>query len=144
MVKLLNHRKKVYQDSQKICLLAEDAVRHFWKNCKTYQSKDRPKQFDPRSLFPGKEDDEIASLIADHFNAISAEFNPLEPGDIPSTFSSTIATLSPHEVSARIRHFRKPKSMVRGDVFPGLMTIFCDFFAIPLSDIYNEISRSFV
>ena len=53
LVKLLNHRKKVYQDSQKLCLLAEDAVRHFWKNCKTYQSKDRPEQFNPRSLFPG-------------------------------------------------------------------------------------------
>ena len=34
--------------------------------------------------------------------------------------------------------------MVKGDVFPRLMTIFSDFFAIPLSDINNEISRSFV
>ena len=95
-------------------------------------------------MFPGKQDIEIASLIADHFNAISGEFQPLEPGDIPSTFGATVPVLQPHEVSSRIKHFRKPKSMVKGDIFPKLMTIFCDLLAIPLSDIYNQISRSFV
>ena len=95
---LLKARKRVYKESQKIVLLANDAVRHFWKNCKTYQSKDRPVPFDPRSLFPGKEDSKIAELVADHFNAISGEFRPLEPSQIPSTFSSPVPLLLPHEV----------------------------------------------
>ena len=30
---LLGKRKKKYEESQKICLLATDAVRNFWKNC---------------------------------------------------------------------------------------------------------------
>ena len=34
--------------------------------------------------------------------------------------------------------------MVPGDVFPKLVTILSDFFAIPLTDIYNKISSSFI
>ena len=139
---LLTERKEKYKESQKICLLAEDTVLHFWKNCKMYQSKDRPKQFDPRTLFPGKSDLEVANILAEHFNAISREFNLLEPSDIPLTFSAPIAELARHEVSACIRHFRKPKSMVRGDIFPKLLTLFSDFLAIPLTSIYNEITRT--
>ena len=45
-------------------------------------------------------------------------------------------------MSSRIKHFRKPKSMVKGDVFPAVITKYCDFFAIPLSDIYNEIAST--
>ena len=51
-------------------------------------------------------------------------------------------TLRVHEVAARIRKFRKPKSMVPGDVFPQLVTQFSDIFAIPLVDIYNAITRT--
>ena len=32
--------------------------------------------------------------------------------------------------------------MVAGDVFPAVITKFCDFFAIPLADIYSEITLS--
>ena len=34
--------------------------------------------------------------------------------------------------------------MVVGDVFPSLMTKFADFFAIPLTSIYNEIAQTYV
>ena len=79
-----------------------------------------------------------------HFNTISREFRPLEPGEVPSTFSQPLPILLRHEVAARIKHFRKPKSMVRGDIFPKLMTLFADFLAIPLTSIYNEIVRTSV
>lgn len=32
--------------------------------------------------------------------------------------------------------------MVGGDVFPKLLTLFSDFFAVPLTSIFNEITRS--
>ena len=48
--------------------------------------------------------------------------------------------LQTHHVATRIRKMRKPKSMVKGDVFPKLMTDLSDFFAIPLTDIYNTIT----
>ena len=50
--------------------------------------------------------------------------------------------LEKFEVAGCIRKFRKPNSMVPGDVFPKLMTRFSNFFAIPLTDIYNAITRS--
>ena len=34
--------------------------------------------------------------------------------------------------------------MVPGDIFPSLMTRFSDFFALPLTNIYNEISSTFI
>ena len=82
----------------------------------------------------------MAKELAAHFNKISSEFRPLEPHEIPRTFRCPLRLLQPHDVAGRIRHFRKPKSMVRGDVFPQLVTELADFFAIPLTSIYNEIS----
>ena len=34
--------------------------------------------------------------------------------------------------------------MVPGDIYPILVTKFSDFFALPLTNIYNEISSTFV
>ena len=43
-------------------------------------------------------------------------------------------------MAGRIRHFKKPKLMVRGDIFPALFNKFGDFLALPLCSIYNEIT----
>ena len=48
------------------------------------------------------------------------------------------------DVAGRIKNFRKPKSMVEGDIFPKLMTLFSDQLAIPLTDIYNTIASTFI
>ena len=42
----------------------------------------------------------------------------------------------------RLRKFKKPKSVVRGDLFPELVTTYADFLAVPLTSIYNEISET--
>ena len=86
---------------------------------------------------------EIAEELADFFNRISVEINPLEPHQISITTQRVLPLLHPAEVSKRIKQFRKPKSMVLGDVFPDVLTKYADFFAIPLTDIFNEISRTF-
>ena len=49
-----------------------------------------------------------------------------------------------HEVAKKIKVFRKPKWMVPGDVFTSLMTAYSGFFAVPLTEIYNEISRTYI
>ena len=74
--------------------------------------------------------------------SLSREFDPLEPEQIPITNDSNLPELQTYEVAARIRKFRKPKSMVPGDIFPCLMTELSDFFAIPLTIIYNEITTT--
>ena len=52
--KLIEKRRKVFQDSQRLALLADDEGRNFFKNTKNYVSKSRPKPFDVMDLFPGR------------------------------------------------------------------------------------------
>ena len=141
---MIRKSKRGYMDVQKDHILAEDANRNFFKHVKNFSRLEKPHQFDVRDLesFKGKSDEEVAEDLAAFFNRVSMEFNPLRQEDIPRTHTAPLPRLHKHEVSARIRRFRKPKSMVPGDVFPQLVTTFADFFAIPLTAIYNDISES--
>ena len=92
--KLIKKRRKVYQDSQRIALLADDGDRNFFKNTKNYLSKQRPRPFDVMDLFPGRSESAVAELLAAHFNEISNEFEPINPSrDIPRTYSRPIPPL---------------------------------------------------
>ena len=139
---LIKKRMRVYQDSQRGVLLAGDGHRSFFKNAKSYMTKEKPKPFDVTSMFPGKSDSEVAEILSVHFNAISQEFLPLEPCDVPTTYPQSIPRLAMHEVAAHLKSFRKPKSMVAGDLFPSLVTRFADILAIPLTSVYNEVTRT--
>ena len=44
----------------------------------------------------------------------------------------------------RIKNIKKPKSKIKGDIFPSLMTEYADLLAQPLSDIYNRITETFI
>ena len=142
--KLIKKRRKVYHDSQRIALLAEDGQRNFFKNTKNYMSKQRPRPFEVMDLFPGKQEAEVAEILAAHFNEISNEFRPLNPvTDIPKTHSVPITVLIVSQVAKRLKNFKKPKSIVTGDIFPDLVTRYSEQLAVPLTSIYNEISRTF-
>ena len=140
---LIDKRCKKYQESQKLVLLKEDAARDFFKQTKNYMSKQRPTPFDPMNMFPGLSEQQVADLLAVHFNSISNEFSPLDHHtDIPYTYNKDLPILTVPEVAIRLRKFKKPRSMVRGDIFPDLVTKFADFLAVPLTDIFNEITRT--
>lgn len=141
---IIKKRKRSYMDTQRDNLLGPDAARCFFKNFKNFASFERPKQFDVRELLPGKTDQEAAESLAEYFNLVSQEFEPLSPDQIPCTKSRKPPKLELYEVAARIKKFRKPHSMVPGDVFPSLMTQLSDFFAVPLTSIFNEIMKTFI
>ena len=137
---LIKRRMLKYQDSQRVALLDGEGHRSFFKNAKSYMTRQKPKPFEVTSLFPGKTDLEVAEILSAHFNVISQEFVALEPTDIPKTYPQSIPKLERHEVATRLKKFRKPRSMVHGDLFPALVTRFADILAIPLTSIYNAIS----
>ena len=139
---MLSKRKEKYVLVQKDNLLARDSDRAYFKNVKSYKTASRPKPFDVTTLFPGKSEEEVAEALAVYFTKVSNEFQPLQPEEILVTYDKELPFLELHEVASRIRYFKKPKSMVRGDVFPSLMTKYSDFFAIPLRSIYNQITAS--
>ena len=139
---LIEMRRSRYAGSQKDALLASDGSRSFFKNVKHYQSAEKPEPFQVASLFPRRSDGEVAELLAEHFNAISSEFEPLEAHQIPTTRWKRLPLLEPYQVVGRIQAFRKLKSMVRGDIFPALVSKYGDLLAVPLCSIYNEITTT--
>ena len=138
----LKERKRKYMERKKQELTAEDANRYFFRLVKSFNTPEKPQNFDVRALRPGVSDEDVAEELADFFNRISLEFDPLSDDQIPRTHDRRLPPIRTHEVSSRIKHFRKPKSMVKGDVFPAAITKYCDFFAIPLANIYSEIAVS--
>ena len=137
---LTEKKIKVDQESQKKALLADDADRNFYKNT----SNQRPKTFHVMDIFPGKDEQQVAELLAEHFNSVSNEFSPLSKEDIPDTFLSKLPKFLPYQVAGRLRSFKKPKSMVPGDILPDLVTRHADLLAIPLTSIDNEFTRTVI
>ena len=142
ITKLIEKRKKVYHDSQREALLMEDCARNFFKNTKNYMMKEKPVPFDVMNMFPGRTESDVAELLAVHFNTISSEFSPLYASQIPNTYNKQLPMLTTKEVALRLKKFRKPKSVVRGDIFPNIVTAHADALAVPLASIYNTITTT--
>ena len=45
--------------------------------------------------------------------------------------------IAQHEISTRLKTFKKPKSQVVGDIHPELVTKFHDMLAVPLAYVFN-------
>ena len=80
--------------------------------------------------------------IAQHFNAISSEIRALSPEDVPVSVNLDLGLLSPEAVAKRMREMKKPKSKVRGDIFPALINRASAMLAPTLSKIYNTITST--
>ena len=89
-------------------------------------------------MFPGKSDQQIGELVAEYFNQISQEYEPLGDEEIPAR-SRPVERLECFKVAAVLRSFKKPRSQVRGDIAPKLVTQNSDILAIPLTAIYNNV-----
>ena len=136
-------RKRGFLDIQREKLLSNEASRNFYRQVKNFGVPERPKFFDVREMMPATNSDhETAEQLAEYFNRVSDEFDPLGPGDIPCTRMKDLPILHEYEVAGRIRRFKKPRSTVPGDIFPQLVTQFADFLAVPLADIFNKITTS--
>ena len=137
--KLVKKRARNYWKHQKRTLLQPDAMGAFFKNGKAYSSKEKPPSFNVSSLFDNDfSERDISEKLADHFNGISLEFAGLDPGDIPTTYSSPITPITREQLVARHKAFKKPKSMVKHDIFPALVSAAAPFLAAPLCRIYNS------
>ena len=140
--KLYRERAAKYFQNQKQLLTGPDACRSFYRNVRAYKSREKPPDFDVCSLFPEKEKVEVAEELAEHFNSISKEFDGLTEDQLPTSYSSPLPVISPTEVEERLVAFRKPKSMVPGDIFPKLVNKAARSLSVPLASIYNAMGSS--
>ena len=90
----------------------------------------------------GVGDSDIAEKLADHFNGISCEFDGLDPATIPRTYSAPAQILTREVVASRLVKIRKPKSMIKHDIFPSLVNDCAFSLAGPLTHIFNTITTS--
>ena len=139
---LYRQRAENYMNTQRDLLTGPDASRNFFRNVRAYSSREKPAQFNVADLFPDMGEPEVAEKIAEHFNQISKEFDGLRADQIPAARSITLPPLDRQQVERKLITFRKPKSMVTGDVFPAVVNRAAPFLAVPLTDIYNCITTT--
>ena len=137
---LYRTRAATFVENQKELFTGQDASRLFHKHVKNFSSKEKPPDFHPRDLFPEQADDVVADKLADHFNSISSEFQGLT--EVPAAPAGTIPTLSILEVANRMKKLKKPRSTVKGDVFPCMINRLAPYLAPVLTHIFNSISRT--
>ena len=140
----LDGRREEYVAKQREKFTGPNASAHFHKNVKAFCTAEKPKPFDVRTLLPGRSDGEVADEIANYFNAISREFSPLQPCQIPFTYDRPLDYLAPGQVEKMIRAAKKPSSTVKGDLPPSLVNAASKAISSPVADIFNDIIRTLV
>ena len=134
----VRNAKKKFLDKQKESLKLGGSQRLPFSAVKYLKSKEMPKRWSVNDLEPDMTDADLSNALAEYFNKISSEHRPLNEDDVVTTYDAPRRALEPYEVAARIKHARKPKSMVEGDLFPDLVTKLSDVLAIPITKIFNH------
>ena len=136
--KLIKAAKKAYIERIKKKMLEDNNSRCYFVAVKMFSSHKAPKRWRIQSMYPGRADAYIAEEAAAFFNGISQNFEPLEPLQAPVL---SLVHLCPelHQVAYQLRHMRKPKSIVPGDIDPRLVTKFADLIAVPVHSIFQKV-----
>ena len=61
-------------------------------------------------MYPGKDPEKVAEILAAFFNNISDEYEPLKRDDIPKTFDRELPLLSCEDVAKKMISAKKPTS----------------------------------
>ena len=137
---LYRERAAKYVQLQKEKLTGPDASRNFFKHVKSFSCREKPKIFEITDLFPDLTNAEVAEKLAEHFTTIGGQQTPLLPADIPTSYSKPRPLLDPLTVMQKLKSMKKPKSTVKGDIFPCLVNKAAGALSFPLASIFNDIS----
>ena len=91
-----------------------------------------------------------AVLIADHFSAISMDYEPINLSNFPPAMREALAhpdilvipRLEEYEVFKKISKAKKPNSVVPGDIPKKIVKEFCCELSVPITIIYNTILKT--
>ena len=109
----------------------------YYRAVNLFKSKEFPTPWDISNLFTESSDEEISELVAEFFNRISLEYEPIENPEKKEEVE--IRThLQMYQVAAKLKSCKKPKSVVEGDIPPELVSRFYDQLAVPLTYVYNQ------
>ena len=138
---IIDKQRSIHYDRLRSKLL-DGSSKGFHVYVNALLSGNGPKRWNVRSLAPEKNDKELAEWLADFFNGISSEYTPHNLEDTPVTHYRQLPIIEEHEVVKRIKE-SKVTSSVPGDLPPKLYEKFVESLAVPITDIFNSISRQF-
>ena len=119
--KMIKFKREQYMERHKLIITSPDLSAHFFKNVRAYNSVEKPVIWNVSSIRPNLTDAELAIQLSVYFNEISNEFSPLRNSQIPVTYDRPLPVLKPYQVAMRIKNIKKPKSKIKGDIFPCLL-----------------------
>ena len=102
-----------------------------------FENKEEALPWDISNIFTDENDDSIAEQVAEFFNRISLEYEPIPNPLVVMANAEPDLILEQYIVSSRLKTFKKTKSQVKGDIPPVLVDLMADILAIPLSYIFN-------
>ena len=137
MTKLTAKAKGEFLEGIKEDILKEGkTTKGYHRAVKRFTTKEAPVPWDMRHMLQDSTDDQRCEKIAEYFNVISGEFDPLER---PLECEAERTPPELFQIAGRLRSMRKPKSQVVGDIPPELATEYADILAIPLDYIFKQI-----
>ena len=134
--KMIEEAKREYFEKGKKKAIEDKNSGAYYKLANNLKDGEAPKPFDLRDIKPHLSAFELANDVAEFFNVITRDYPPLPKRT--SWADENVTPLELYQVAARIKSFKKPRSMIRGDIFPDLVSKFSDILAIPLTDIFNK------
>lgn len=135
---ILQEEQVAYVERIKGRGVKDGSSKAFFKLVKTLKHRDAPTTWEIQSMFPGINDKEIAERVAEYFNQISTEYAPIPAASRAE--SALFQTPEPYQIAARLKHMKKPKGKLRGDIDPRLNEKYSDLLALPLAEIYKRVS----
>ena len=108
----------------------------YFKAVSRLKCREAPPVFSPCDLFPGVPESEVAERTADFFTGIADKFTPIS-GPLTTGEKHSEPRITKQMVEKRLRECRKPKGLLRGDVWPDILTDCAADFAAPLTHIFN-------
>ena len=100
--KKIRDRRKQYNKEKKNRILSGNTNR-FHECVRTFSSNDKKKNWNPRQLYEGKTEQESAELLAEYFNNISNEHEPLDMQNIPVSFDVQSPVITPEYVEKIVK-----------------------------------------
>ena len=134
---LLAENKRKYMERVKEKAKQSGSNGGYFQAAKSLQSKEMPLYWCISQMFPHLSKVEIAEMVAVFFNSISDEYTPIDEPNPAGDF----VRLEEYQIASRLKHCKKPKSQVYGDIPPKLVAANADFLAIPLCHIFNQSLR---
>ena len=100
---MIKYRRDLYLKKHKLIITDPDSSRNFFRNVRTYNTVERPKIWDIKTVCPELTDEQMAEQLSHFFTKISGEFKPLLPSEIPLTYRRSLPKLLPFQIAGKIK-----------------------------------------